>query len=109
MHAFLADQQAHAGSDNKAEALSRHFDDELYAPMMFSCTCASQRWLSRRNCPYKGQMAAPRAHVHQLQTICFQMLQAECFGRKPTKYDIDWTPGRPLAGSQIPFTSLGAR
>lgn len=31
MHVFLADQQAYAGSDNKAEALFRHFDDELYA------------------------------------------------------------------------------
>ena len=31
MHAFLADQQAHAGSDNKTEALSRHFDGELCA------------------------------------------------------------------------------
>lgn len=31
MHAFLADQQAYAGSDNDACALSRHFDEELCA------------------------------------------------------------------------------
>ncbi len=29
MHAFLADQQAYAGSDNDAHASSRHFDEEL--------------------------------------------------------------------------------
>jgi len=34
MHVFLADQQAHAGSDNKAEASSRHFDGELCAPII---------------------------------------------------------------------------
>lgn len=31
MHAFLADQQAYAGSGNDACALFRHFDEELCA------------------------------------------------------------------------------
>lgn len=68
MHAFLADQQAHAGSDDKAEALSRHFDDELGAlselHLRFTALVRQAQLSLGRGC-----YTAPRARIISSKTF----------------------------------------
>lgn len=75
MHAFLADQQAYAGSDNGAKASSRHFDGELCAQNI-ELHLRFTAWVEQAQLSLgRGCYTAPRAHVRNCKNICFQILQ----------------------------------